>query len=119
VRFIYLMRHRAGLTTEAFQEHWGGPHAEFGRRTPGISGYDQLHVSASASRAAARVAGFGVHKIDGVPELHMESLQDFAAATIGSGAGNAAIEDEKSFVDARNSVGFVCRESVRYGEAEP
>ena len=115
VRFIYLMRHKAGQDTQAFQKHWGGPHAEFGRQTKGINGYDQLHVDRAAARAAALAAGFGVHAIDGVPELHMETLQDFVAAAVGSESGNAAIEDEKSFVDARNSVGFVCREVVRCG----
>jgi hypothetical protein len=114
IRFVYLMRHKAGQSTAAFQTHWGGPHAEFGRQTEGINGYDQLHVDRPAARAAARVAGFGVHRIDGVPELHMESLEAFIDASVGSATGNAAIEDEKSFVDARNSVGFVCREIARY-----
>jgi hypothetical protein len=114
VRFIYLMRHKAGHTTQTFQQHWGGPHAEFGRQTKGINGYDQLHVDPAAARAAARAAGFGIHQIDGVPELHMESVDEFIAAAVGSETGNAAIEDEKSFVDARNSVGFVCREVTRH-----
>lgn len=109
LRFIYLMRHKAGQNNAQFQEHWGGPHAEFGRRTEGITGYDQFHPDRVASRAAARITGFGVHCIDGVPELHMNSVEEFVAAAVGSPDGNAAIEDEKSFVDARNSVGFVCR----------
>ena len=44
----------------------------------------------------------------------MESLEAFIDASVGSANGNAAIEDEKSFVDARNSVGFVCREIARH-----
>lgn len=115
VRFVYLMRHKPGLTTEAFQRHWGGPHAEFGRRTEGINGYDQLHIDPVWAAEAARAAGFGIHRIDGVPELHMESVEAFVDAAVGSETGNAAIEDEKSFVDTRNSVGFVCREVVRHG----
>ena len=114
-RFIYLMRHKAGQNTAQFQKHWGGPHAEFGRRTQGIRGYDQLHVDAVASRAAARGAGFGVYAMDGVPALHMDSVEDFITAAVGSPDGNGAIEDEKSFVDARNSVGFVCRVVARHG----
>lgn len=115
LRFIYLMRHKAGQNTAQFQEHWGGPHAEFGRRTEGITGYDQFHPDRVASRAAARSAGFGVHCIDGVPELHMNSVEEFVAAAVNSDEGNAAIEDEKSFVDARNSVGFICRVIATHG----
>lgn len=114
MRFVYLMRHKAGLTTAAFQQHWGGPHAEFGRRTRGIAGYDQLHVDPAASRAAARVAGFGVFRIDGIPELHLRTVEEFVAAAVGSEVGAAAIEDERSFVDARNSVGFVCRVAAEH-----
>lgn len=116
LRFVYLMRHRAGSTTAAFQEHWGGPHAEFGRRTGGIAGYDQLHVDRGAARAAARLAGFAVHAIDGAPELHLRSVGEFVSAAVGSETGDAAIEDERSFVDGRNSVGFVCRVVGHHGE---
>ena len=113
IRFVYLMRHKAGQTTAAFQSYWGSGHAEFGRQTQGITGYDQLHVEPAASRTAAREAGFGVHRIDGVPELHMDSLEGFLSKSVGSSTGNAAIEDEKNFVDGHNSVGFVLREVAR------
>lgn len=115
LRFLYLMRHKAGQTAEAFLEHWTGTHAEFGRRTEGITGYDQLRVDRLASRAAAAIAGFGVHCIDGVPELHIESVDDFIAGAVGSSTGAEAIEDEKNFVDARNSVGFLCRAIAEHG----
>jgi hypothetical protein len=107
-RFVYLMRRKAGTTTAQFQEHWGGPHAEFGRATGGILGYDQFHPIPYESRRAAGSAGFAVWQVDGVPNLHMESWQTFVAAAVGSDAGNAAIEDERSFVDGPNSVGFTC-----------
>jgi hypothetical protein len=107
-RFVYLMRRKAGTTTQQFQAHWGGPHAEFGRGTKGILGYDQFHPDPRESRRAAGSAGFAVWQVDGVPNLHMESWQDFVAAAVGSDVGNAAIEDERSFVDGPNSVGFTC-----------
>jgi hypothetical protein len=107
-RFIYLMRRKAGTSTGQFQAHWGGPHAEFGRATTGILGYDQFHPVPDASRRAAGSAGFAVWQVDGVPNLHLTTWQEFVAAAVGSETGNAAIEDERSFVDASNSVGFTC-----------
>ena len=106
VRFLYLMRHRIGSIHAQFKEHWGGPHAEFGRKTAGILGYEQFHVDPEASRATALAAGLGVWRVDGVAELHMRTLQEFFDAAVGSEVGNAAIEDERSFVDGANSVGF-------------
>lgn len=113
VRFVYCMRHRADQDHAHFAAHWGGPHAEFGRRTPGILGYDQFHPDPEHSREAARAAGYGVWRIDGVPELHLRSLEEFFGAAVGSDVGDAAIEDEKSFVDGANSVGFTLRELFR------
>lgn len=113
VRFLYLMRHRIGSTHARFAEHWGGPHAEFGRRTPGILGYEQLHVDPKTSREATLAAGLGVWRVDGVAELHMRTLGEFFDAAVGSEVGNAAIEDEKSFVDGANSVGFACEVVAR------
>ena len=106
VRFLYLMRRKIGSTHAQYAEHWGGPHAEFGRKTAGILGYEQFHVDPEASRVAALAAGLGVWCVDGVAELHMRTLQEFFDAAVGSEVGNAAIEDEKSFVDGANSVGF-------------
>ena len=106
VRFLYLMRHKIGSSHAQYAEHWGGPHAEFGRKTAGILGYDQFHVDPEASRAAVLLAGLGLWRVDGVAELHMRSLQEFFDAAVGSEVGNAAIEDEKTFVDGANSVGF-------------
>ena len=109
MRLMYLMRHKAGQNITSFQAHWSGPHAEFGVRTQGITAYDQFHPDRTASRAAAMVAGFGIYLVDGVPELHMNSIEEFVARALNSEVGAAAIEDEKSFVDARNSAGFVLR----------
>jgi len=109
VRMLYTMRRKADVTARAFREHWAGPHADFGRRMGGATGYDQLHADADASRAATRVAGFGVWCIDGIAEVHMDSLDDFVRAAAADPAlGAEAVADELRFVDRPNSVGFVC-----------
>ena len=114
-RFVYLMRRKADTTTDQFQTHWGGPHAEFGRTTPGILGYDQFHPVPVASHRAASAAGFAVWQIDGVPVLHFDSWQEFVAQAVGSEGGSAALEDEQDFVDMPNSVGFTCDVVARSG----
>jgi hypothetical protein len=106
MRFLYLMRHKVGSSHARFTEHWEGPHAEFGRKTKGILGYEQFHVDPESSRVASRAAGLGVWNFDGVAELHLRTLQEFFDAAVGSTVGQAALEDEKLFVDGANSVGF-------------
>ncbi len=106
VRFLYLMRHKVDVDHDHYRNHWAGPHAEFGLTTPGILGYDQFHVDPVASQAAAAAAGLAVWRVDGVAELHLNSLAEFFEAAVGSSTGDAALQDEKSFVDGANSVGF-------------
>jgi hypothetical protein len=106
VRFLYLMRHKVDVDHLSFRAHWAGPHAEFGLTTPGILGYDQFHVDPVAAQAGSAAAGLAVWRVDGVAELHLNSLGEFFSAAVGSSTGNAALEDEKSFVDGANSVGF-------------
>jgi EthD domain len=106
VRFLYLMRHKVDVDHLRYRAHWAGHHAEFGRTTPGILGYDQFHVDPVASQAASAASGLAVWRVDGVAELHLNSLEEFFSAAVGSSTGNAALEDEKSFVDGANSVGF-------------
>ena len=108
-RFLYFMRRKADSTHESFGRYWGEEHAKFGKKMPGTLGYEQLHVDPAASRTAATHAGFGISEIDGVAILHLESVTAFGAAAGKSTVGAQAIEDERNFVDGRNSVGMALK----------
>lgn len=133
VRYLYLMRRKAGTTHAQYVDYYFHHHSRFGFATPGILGYTQFHVDPAASEAAARRMGVGVHAFDSVSELHMESLEVFfgalggppgsepGAAAGGAEATDAAAAaadggvdaddfdfaaDEERFVDRPNSVMF-------------
>lgn len=106
VRYQYLMRRKAGTTQASYLDYYFGQHARFGRLTPGIDGYAQLHVDLEASRAAARAAGFASWAWDSVAQLHLQSLPHFLEAIAGLRLGEEAAADEETFVDRRNSVSF-------------
>lgn len=118
VRYLYLMRRKAGTTHEQYIDYYLHRHSRFGFKTPGILGYTQFHVDPAASQDAAGRAGVGIYMVDSVSELHMTSLADFFAALGGppspaSGNGLPAEDDdtdfaadEELFVDRANSVMF-------------
>jgi hypothetical protein len=107
VRYQYLMRRRADFTHAAYLVRYRTIHAQFGLRTPGIQGYVQLHVDPTLSGEVAAAAGFGVHAVDSVSELHLASLAEFLRAIAGSEIGAEAVADEEKFVDRRASFDFV------------
>ncbi len=107
VRYQYLMRRNAAFTHDAYLTRYRELHAQFGLRTPGILGYVQLHVDPALSAEAACAAGFGIHAVDSVSELHLASLDEFLRAVASSPIGAEAVADEEIFVDRRASFDFV------------
>jgi len=106
VRYLYLMRRKAGTSRQEYLEYYFHHHSGFGFKTPAIDGYTQFHVDPETSADAARHLGVGVHGVDSVSELHLASLEGFLAA-IGDGRlGAEALADECTFVDRDNSVSF-------------
>ena len=103
VRYQYLMRRNASFTHESYLERYRTIHSRFGRITPGIQGYVQLHVDLAASQQLAAPAGLGVWGCDSVSELHLESQESFVRALAESGFGAEPIADEEIFVDRARS----------------
>jgi hypothetical protein len=103
VRYQYLMRRNATFTHESYLERYCTIHSRFGRITPGIQGYVQLHVDLGASQQLAARAGLGVWGCDSVSELHLESQETFLRALAESGFGTEPIADEEIFVDRARS----------------
>lgn len=106
LRYLYVMRRRAGSTHEQYVDHYFHSHSSFGFRTPNIEGYTQFHIDAEPTTGAAAVIGFTPSGADSVSELHIGSLDEFFAG-IGDGRlGAEAMADEETFVDRNNSVSF-------------
>lgn len=112
IRFQYLMRRRADFTNEAYLDRYEKIHSQFGVEQGGVRGYTQFHVDLDLSQQAAHAAGFGIHAIDNVSELHIASLEEFAQAA-GLTDAQAVLADEELFVDRPNSVMFTSDEVVR------
>jgi hypothetical protein len=106
LRYLYLMRRRAGTTHEAYLDYYFHHHSRFGHQTPGIVGYTQFHCDPSASAGAASALGLGVHAFDSVSELHFDGLDAFFEGVADGRLGKEAGEDEERFVDRPNSVSF-------------
>jgi hypothetical protein len=112
LRYQYLMRRKAGTTRQAYLAHYAEHHSAFGRATPGIAGYTQLHVDPLASAGAAHRLGVGTWAVDSVSELHLRSLEEFFAAVATSAVSREAPADEERFVDRANSVSACGRTHV-------
>jgi hypothetical protein len=104
LRYQYLMRRKAGTTRVAYLEHYGQRHSQFGRDTPGIAGYTQVHVDPVASAGAAHRPRAHAEAVDSVSELHLTSLEEFFTAVASWRGASEAPADEERFVDRPNSV---------------
>jgi EthD domain len=106
IRYLYLMRRKAGTGRADYLDYYFHHHSRFGFVTPGIVGYTQFHVDPDASATAAHRLGVGTHAVDSVSELHFTSLDGFFAGVADGRLGAEAGADEERFVDRANSVSF-------------
>jgi hypothetical protein len=108
LRYQYLMRRRIGTTHESYLDYYFNRHSRFGHRTPGIEGYVQFHIDATASQRCAASAGVGLWAADSVSELHAADLATMLAGfAVDPNLATEAAEDEARFVDRANSVMFI------------
>lgn len=92
------------MSGEEFHTYWKHTHGPIAARIPGLRRYVQSH-------AVPRVDGLPEHPYDGVAEVWFDDLEALRAA-MGSPEVNAALEDEKNFIDHSRVALFVCREEV-------
>jgi hypothetical protein len=112
-RYLYVMRRKAGTSHEEYVDYYTRVHADFGRRTPAIAGYEQIHLDEAASLMLCETTGFTVHRADSVSELSIPSLEDFFGALATSPVSREGPADELNFVDRPNSVGLCAEVTVR------
>jgi hypothetical protein len=115
VRYLYLMRRKAGTSRQHYIDYYFHHHSGFGFQTPGIDGYTQFHVDLAASEALSHHLGFGICAVDSVSELYLQSLPEFLGKIADGRLGEEAAADEARFVDRDNSVSFCTRTAFTAG----
>lgn len=100
VKLIYCISRKPELSVEEFQRYWRETHGPIAARIPGLKRYVQCHT-APESYAGRAAPGF-----DGAAELWFDSL-DAMRAAMGTPEVQAALEDEKNFIDHSRVSSFV------------
>lgn len=110
IRLVFVLRRKAGLSREEFQDYWLRKHAPLVAGFAGdldILRYVQTHATDDEASAAAQQARGDMEPgYDGVAELWWASEPDLAANLETErvrAAGAALLEDEAKFIDLPNS----------------
>ncbi|MEU3984012.1 EthD domain-containing protein [Streptomyces sp. NPDC026672] len=106
---VYVMmqnRRTPGLTHDAHIDAWYGRHAQLGEGS-GVAGYRQYHVLPDASARLSGAVGLADAGYDGVACSYFPDLDAAVRLMSGPLITEAAIPDEKTFIDhARSTFGF-------------
>ncbi len=92
IKLVSVIRRRADLSVEAFQDYWLGTHAAVVARLPGLRRYVQSHTLRSGYRKLTPAA-------DGLAELWFDDTAALRALE-GSAELAAVREDERAFIAA-------------------
>lgn len=108
---LWLGNRRAGLTREAFNEHWYAVHGPYGLAIPGLRAYVQNHRLPEPSPLPAPV-------LDGCSELDFDDVAAMRSA-FASPELAAADDDERAFADIERFAVVVTERRVLLGADEP
>ena len=100
VKLIYCISKKPELSIEEFQTYWRETHGPIAAKIPGLRRYVQCHT-APETYGGQREPGF-----DGAAELWWDDMESMRAA-MGSPEVQAALEDEKNFIDHSRVASFV------------
>ena len=110
IRITFLLRRKAELSLEAFQDYWLKEHGPLVASVAGRINalrYVQVHTFDSPANDAMAEARGGMEPIyDGVAEVYFENRAALVAALEspdGQAAAATLLEDEKKFIDLPNS----------------
>jgi len=107
---VIFFKRRAGMSVEAFQDHWRTVHAGIITRLPGLRRYVQNHVLASAYRK-------GEPQFDAVAESSFDDTEAMKSLAKSREYGDV-LADEPNFID-RASMGSIITEPQVVKEGEP
>jgi uncharacterized protein (TIGR02118 family) len=117
IKIVFCLRRLPGLSADEFYRYWlenHGPLVRSHAETLRIRRYTQGHTFTDPRAApAVEARGCKTHPYDGVAEISWDSVEELVEATStpqGRAAGRALLEDERSFIDLRNSSMFYVRE---------
>src|ERR1700674_292923 len=105
-----LIRNRAGVSKETFDQHWREIHGPLARVVPDMRAYAQNHVLDRLSATSDRL-----HRIDGISQLWFDDVEATRQATA-SPEQAACVEDIRGFLDEVTIVIQSPGEWTQYGE---
>lgn len=118
IKLTFCLRRLPHLTRDAFQAHWIGPHRDImirHKEALGYRRYVQSHTIGGDVAACIETSRGGPEPYDGTAEVWYDDMETFERA-LASEAGRIAsrelIEDEKRFIDMRNSPVWLSEEKV-------
>lgn len=91
-----LLQRRSNLSTQAFRDHWSGPHADIAKTIPGIAQYTQNRV---IERIWSHAPEGGGYDCDGLVELEFSSESSMVAANATDAVQKQLPLDELRFLD--------------------
>jgi uncharacterized protein (TIGR02118 family) len=104
VKLVAFFKRRAGLSVEAFQDHWRKRHAELVVRQSGLRRYVQNHTLASGYRGNEPV-------YDGVAEAWFDDIEGMRSIA-DSAEYKAVRADEENFIDPASMGALITHEVV-------
>jgi hypothetical protein len=96
VRCIVLLTRKAGMSREAFNDHWLNVHGEIARGYPHVMRYSQLHLADSDTVGDVESHDYG---IDGIVDFVYDSKENMPKIWE-TEIGKRGIEDAKVFIGA-------------------
>lgn len=113
VRIYYGIRRLPNMTRAAFQDYWGGHHADVGRRLIPPYSYVQSHAKTEICDAASTASGLAATSLDGIVTVHFPDLAAAQKQLANERVATEALEDEARFIDhARVQFGLYSCEMI-------
>jgi hypothetical protein len=112
LQIFVCLRRMPGTTHDEFCDYWRNDLVQHTTKTPGKTGYRQLHADPALTSLAARATGVEIDDVDGVAlEFYPDVAGLYAATDWASQPGSAMIRSESQMIDFTRGgmVGYASR----------